>query len=74
MDQVDQVLDELRDQLAASRQEVETLKARLEAAEQAGPSSEARAQDEGAGTQAEPAAAESHRPAEAGSGAGEEQA
>jgi DivIVA domain-containing protein len=29
MDQVDQVLDELRDQLAASRNEVETLKARL---------------------------------------------
>ncbi|WP_159826775.1 DivIVA domain-containing protein [Arthrobacter sp. 9AX] len=34
MDQVDQVLDELRDQLAASRQEVETLKWRLAALEQ----------------------------------------
>jgi DivIVA domain-containing protein len=34
MDQVDQVLDELRDQLAASRQEVETLKARLAVLEQ----------------------------------------
>jgi len=34
MDQVDQVLDELRDQLAASRQEVETLKVRLAALEQ----------------------------------------
>jgi DivIVA domain-containing protein len=34
MDQVDQVLDELRDQLAASRQEVETLKERLAALEQ----------------------------------------
>ncbi|WP_200833325.1 DivIVA domain-containing protein [Arthrobacter sp. SLBN-100] len=33
MDQVDQVLDELRDQLAASRHEVETLKARLVALE-----------------------------------------
>jgi DivIVA domain-containing protein len=34
MDQVDQVLDELRDQLAASRHEVEALKARLMALEQ----------------------------------------
>jgi DivIVA domain-containing protein len=34
MDQVDQVLDELRDQLAESRHEVETLKARLAALEQ----------------------------------------
>ena len=34
MDQVDQVLDDLRDQLAASRQEVETLKARLAVLEQ----------------------------------------
>ncbi|WP_050054498.1 DivIVA domain-containing protein [Pseudarthrobacter siccitolerans] len=34
MDQVDQVLDELRDQLAESRQEVETLKARLAVLEQ----------------------------------------
>jgi DivIVA domain-containing protein len=37
MDQVDQVLDELRDQLAASRHEVETLKARLAALEQPAP-------------------------------------
>jgi DivIVA domain-containing protein len=35
MDQVDQVLDELRDQLSASRHEVETLKAQLLALEQA---------------------------------------
>ena len=34
MDQVDQVIDELRDQLAESRHEVETLKARLAALEQ----------------------------------------
>jgi DivIVA domain-containing protein len=34
MDQVDQVLDELRDQLAASRHEVEALKVRLAALEQ----------------------------------------
>ncbi len=74
MDQVDQVLDELRDQLAASRQEVETLKARLEAAEQARPSSQTQAQDEGTGPQAEPPVAESDRPADAGSGAGEDQA
>jgi DivIVA domain-containing protein len=39
MDQVDQVLDELRDQLAASRHEVETLKARLAALEQPIPAS-----------------------------------
>jgi DivIVA domain-containing protein len=37
MDQVDQVLDELRDQLAASRHEVEALKARLAALEQPSP-------------------------------------
>ena len=34
MDQVDQVLDELRDQLAARQQEVEELRARLQAYEQ----------------------------------------
>lgn len=33
MDQVDQVLDELRDQLAARQQEVEELRARLQACE-----------------------------------------
>ncbi|MET1088621.1 MAG: DivIVA domain-containing protein [Arthrobacter sp.] len=37
MDQVDQVLDELRDQLAASRHEVETLRVRLAALEQPAP-------------------------------------
>ncbi|MDQ0922739.1 DivIVA domain-containing protein [Pseudarthrobacter sp. W1I19] len=37
MDQVDQVLDELRDQLAASRNEVETLKARLADVDLQGP-------------------------------------
>jgi DivIVA domain-containing protein len=36
MDQVDQVLDELRDQLAASRHEVETLKAQVLALESPG--------------------------------------
>jgi DivIVA domain-containing protein len=36
MDQVDQVLDELRDQLAARRQEVEELRARLLAFERPG--------------------------------------
>jgi DivIVA domain-containing protein len=40
MDQVDQVLDELRDQLAASRHEVEALKARLAALEQPAPERE----------------------------------
>jgi DivIVA domain-containing protein len=37
MDQVDQVLDELRDQLAARQQEVEELRARLQAYEQQPP-------------------------------------
>jgi DivIVA domain-containing protein len=40
MDQVDQVLDELRDQLAASLHEVERLKARLAALEQPAPERE----------------------------------
>jgi len=59
MDQVDQVLDELKDQLAASRQEVETLKERLQALEEAGPSA-------GTGAQAEPPAAEAGGHAAAG--------
>ncbi|MGF9646795.1 DivIVA domain-containing protein [Pseudarthrobacter oxydans] len=71
MDQVDQVLDELRDQLAASRDEVEVLKARLEAMEDAGstavPAAEPAA---GTGAQAEPPAAETLGHAEAGAGAG----
>ncbi|MDQ0868667.1 DivIVA domain-containing protein [Arthrobacter sp. V1I9] len=67
MDQVDQVLDELRDQLAASRQEVETLKARLQAVEAAGPST-------GTGTQTEPPVAEAEGNAGAGSGPGEARA
>jgi DivIVA domain-containing protein len=62
MDQVDQVLDELRDQLAASRQEAETLKARLRALEEAVPSA-------GTGAQAEPAAVEAGRPAGPAGGA-----
>jgi DivIVA domain-containing protein len=65
MDQVDQVLDELRDQLAASRHEVESLKARLQALEEAGPST---------GDHAKPAAAEAAGQAGAGSGAGEDRA
>jgi DivIVA domain-containing protein len=44
MDQVDQVLDELRDQLAATRHEVETLKARLVALEQPASAPEPEAQ------------------------------
>jgi DivIVA domain-containing protein len=82
MDQVDQVLDELRDQLEASRQEIETLKARLEAAEQSGPPAESGAQEvrvqetgtEGTGAEAEPPAAEAQEPSAAGHGAGEDRA
>ena len=70
MDQVDQVLDELRDQLAACRQEVEILKARLEAMEDAGPAAGTAAEPAaGTGAQAEPPAAEIH--GHAGAGAGE---
>jgi DivIVA domain-containing protein len=73
MDQVDQVLDELRDQLAASRHEVEILKARLEAVEEAGPSTGTAAEpSSGSSAQAEPPAAETHGHADAGSGAGED--
>ncbi|MFF1251139.1 DivIVA domain-containing protein [Pseudarthrobacter sp. NPDC058329] len=67
MDQVDQVLDELRDQLEASRHEVETLKARLQAGEEAGPSA-------ATGTQVEPRAIGAGGPADAGSGAAEDKA
>ncbi|WP_461171924.1 DivIVA domain-containing protein [Arthrobacter sp. Z1-9] len=80
MDQVDQVLDELRDQLEASRQEIETLKARLEAAEQSGPPAESGAQEvrvagtEKTGAQAAPPTAEAHEPSVAGPGAGEDRA
>jgi len=75
MDQVDQVLDELRDQLAASRHEVEILKARLEAVEEAGPAA-GTAAEPSAGTvaQAEPPVAETHGQAEAGSGSGGDRA
>jgi len=44
MDQVDQVLDELRDQLAASRHEVEALKAQLLALEEADTSAQVETQ------------------------------
>ena len=75
MDQVDQVLDELRDQLAASRHEVEILKARLEAVEEAGPAAGTAAEPSaGTGAQAEPPVAETHGQAEAGSGSGEDRA
>ncbi|WP_104042421.1 DivIVA domain-containing protein [Arthrobacter sp. ZGTC412] len=67
MDQVDQVLDELRDQLAASRHEVETLKARLQAVEEAGPSART-------GTHAEAPAAEAGGHTGEDSGAGEDRA
>jgi DivIVA domain-containing protein len=75
MDQVDQVLDELRDQLAASRHEVEILKARLEAVEEAGPAAGTAAEPSaGTGAQAEPPVAETHGQAEAGSGSGGDRA
>jgi DivIVA domain-containing protein len=67
MDQVDQVLDDLKDQLASSRLEVETLKARLQALEEAGMSA-------GTGAQAEPPVVEASGHSGAGSGAGEDQA
>lgn len=73
MDQVDQVLDELRDQLAASRHEVEILKAKLEAMEDAGPSAGTAAEPAaGTGAQAEPPTAETPGRADAGSRAGED--
>jgi DivIVA domain-containing protein len=73
MDQVDQVLDELRDQLAASRHEIEILKARLEAVEDAGPAAGTEAEPAaGTGAQAEPPAAEIHGQADAGAGAGKD--
>ncbi len=47
MDQVDQVLDELRDQLAARQQEVEELRARLQAYERQPPVSHGGVDDGG---------------------------
>ncbi len=67
MDQVDQVLDELRDQLAASRHEVESLKARLQALEEARPST-------GTGAHAKPVIADITGHAGAESRAGEDRA
>jgi DivIVA domain-containing protein len=67
MDQVDQVLDELRDQLAASRHEVETLKARLLALEQQALSPELGAQ----GARQREAGPEAHSPGAAARSAGE---
>ncbi len=47
MDQVDQVLDELRDQLAARQQEVDELRARLLAAEEPNQASPGGTRDDG---------------------------